>query len=48
MAKKIQLSVSLSEEALRLIEELAQKLGLSKTSVLELAVRRLAEEESRR
>ena len=46
MRKKIQTTFTLSVEALRLIVELAKKLGLSKTGVLEMAIRRLAEMEN--
>jgi predicted transcriptional regulator len=38
-------SYRLSAEALRLIDQLATKLGLGKTAVLELAIRKLAERE---
>mgnify|MGYP001568995166 FL=1 len=48
MGKKVPTSFSLSKDAIILIAELSEKLGLSKTSILELAIRRLAEEESRR
>jgi len=42
---KIQATFTLSVEALRLLSELAKKLGLSKSGVLELAIRRLSEME---
>lgn len=43
MDKKKLTSIRLSEEALQLRKILAQKLGVSETAVLELAVRELAE-----
>lgn len=43
MRNKIQTTFTISVEAIRLIGLLAKKLGLSKTGVLELAIRRLAE-----
>jgi len=42
---KIKSTFTLSVEALRLLSELATKLGLSKSGVLELAIRSLAEKE---
>ena len=38
-------SVSLSKEAVRLIDALSAKLGPNKSGIIELAVRRLAEAE---
>jgi hypothetical protein len=38
-------SFRLSPEALELIRELAQKLGITRTAVVELAVRRIAKDE---
>lgn len=46
MRHKLQTSFTLSVEALRLLSELVKKLGLTKTGVLELAIRRLAEQEN--
>ena len=45
MPPKQKTSVSLSEDALALLEGLSRKLGLNKSGVLELAVRRMAEAE---
>ena len=35
-------SFSLSEEAMRLIEEMSKDMGVSKTTVLEMAIREMA------
>lgn len=43
--KKRPTAVRLTPEAYRLIGELAAKLGVSRTAVIELAIRRLAERE---
>lgn len=43
---KLKSSFTLSIEALRLLSELAKKSGLSKSGVLELAIRLLAEQEN--
>lgn len=45
MKKKLQTSFTLSMEALRLLSELANKLGLSKTGVLEMIIRKFAAQE---
>ena len=45
MANKEQTSMRLTPEASRLLEKLAKKLGVSRTAVMEMAVRRLAEVE---
>jgi Arc/MetJ-type ribon-helix-helix transcriptional regulator len=42
---KKQTSIRLSPEAQELIRKLVQKLGISQSDVLELAIRRLAEQE---
>ena len=42
---KLKTSFSLSEEALQFVELLAQSLGLSNASVLEVAIRKLAKAE---
>ena len=39
-------SIRLSEEASRLRELLAKKLGLSQSAIIELAIRKLAEQEN--
>lgn len=41
--KKIPTGMRLSEDALHLMDQLAQKLGIDRTSVVEIAVRRFAE-----
>jgi hypothetical protein len=41
-------SYRLTDEAIRIIEELAAKLGISQTAVVELAVRGLAKREARK
>lgn len=46
--KKGPTSFRLSPEALRLIKELSERLGLSQASVVELAVRKLASGEALR
>lgn len=43
--KKKQVGVKLTTDARRLREELAQSLGIDKTAVIELAIRRLAQAE---
>ena len=45
MRKKFQTSTTLSLRAKELIVKLADKLGLNKASVIELAIRKLAEKE---
>ena len=45
MRKKFQTSITLSFKAKELIVKLAEKLGLNKVSVIEMAVRKLAEKE---
>ena len=45
MRNKILTSMAISKQAKILIEKIATKLGLSKTAVMEMAVRRLAERE---
>lgn len=45
MARKKSTSFYLSDEALELLKQLAEKLGLSQASVVEMAVRKLAEEQ---
>jgi hypothetical protein len=45
MSKKQPTSMRFSPEAIRLLEKRAKKLGLSRTGVIEMAVRRLAEVE---
>jgi len=45
MPEKQPTSFRLSPDALALLRELAERLGLSQASVIELAVRRLAKEE---
>lgn len=45
MRKKLHTSITLSVEALRLLSELAKKLGLSKTGVLEMIIRKFAAQE---
>ena len=45
MANKEPISFRLTPEAIRLIQELAKKLGVSQAAVLEMAVRKLAEQE---
>ncbi len=42
---KLKSTFTLSVEALRLLSELAKKTGLSKSGLLELAIRLLAEQE---
>ena len=42
---KLRTNFTLSVEALRLLSELAKKTGLSKSGLLELAIRLLAEKE---
>jgi hypothetical protein len=39
-------SMTLSQQALKLMQILSKKLGLSKASVVELAIRKLAEQEN--
>jgi len=46
MRNKIQTSITLSRKAKDLIEKLTVKLGVNKTSVIEIAVRKLAEKEN--
>jgi hypothetical protein len=41
-------SYRLTDEAIRIIEELAAKLGISQTAVVELAVREKAKKEARK
>ena len=43
MAKKISTSIRLSEEAKRLLEEMAGDKGISQAAIIELAIRELAE-----
>ena len=43
---KKQVSYTLSEEALELLEKIARKLGVSKTAVLEMVIRQKAREEN--
>jgi biotin operon repressor len=45
MRVKLMTSMRLSPLAILLLEKLAKKLGLSRTAVVEMAVRRLAEAE---
>lgn len=45
MDEKKATSVRLSEAALRLVDLLAKRNGISKTAVLELAIRRMAAED---
>jgi predicted DNA-binding protein len=42
---KLQTSIRISEEAKTLLEELSKKLGVSKTAIIELAVRDMAKKE---
>lgn len=46
MATKKSTSFKLSPDAMRLIAELAKQYGISKTAVLEIAVRKLATTEN--
>lgn len=41
--EKTTTSLRMTPEAKRLLQELAKKLGISQTSVIEIAIRRLAE-----
>lgn len=45
MKKKGNTSVRLTLEADALLKELARKLGISQTAIIEIAIRRLAEQE---
>jgi predicted transcriptional regulator len=45
MRKKQATSIRLSGEAKRLLAALAQKLGISQAAIMEIAIRRLAEQE---
>jgi hypothetical protein len=45
MKKEKQTNVRLSSEAIRLLTELTKKLGVSQAAILEIAIRRLAEQE---
>ena len=45
MRRKIQTSITISVKGKELIEKLADKLGLNRTCVIEMAVRKLAEKE---
>jgi hypothetical protein len=45
MANKEPISFRLTPEAIRLIKEMAKKLGVSQADVIEMAVRKLAEQE---
>jgi hypothetical protein len=45
MANKEPISFRLTPEAIRLIKEMAKRLGVSQAAVVELAVRKLAEQE---
>jgi predicted transcriptional regulator len=45
VTKKVKTSFTLSLEVVRLIKELAEKYTISKTSVVEIAVRKYAESE---
>jgi len=47
-ARKKKTSLCISTEAARLVSRLAVKLGVSKTAVYELAIRRLAKEDGAR
>lgn len=38
-------SLRLTPDAMRLLKEIAKKLGISQTSVIEIAIRRMAESE---
>jgi len=46
MRKQKATSIRLTPEAERLLVELAKKLGLPKSNVIELAIRKLAEQEN--
>ncbi len=46
MKKEKQTNVRLSSEAIRLLIELTKKLGISQAAILEIAIRRLAEQEN--
>lgn len=43
---KIRVGYALSRECLQLITDLSKKLGLSKSGIIEMAVRKLAEAEN--
>lgn len=45
MKNKSNTSVRLTPEAAHLLKALAKKLGISQTAILELAIRRMAEQE---
>ena len=45
MRHKILTSMAISRQAIELIEKMALKLGLSKTAIMEMAIRKLAERE---
>lgn len=47
MANKEQIGFRLTPEAIALIKEMAKKLGISQADVIEIAVRKLAEQEAR-
>jgi len=46
MKKEKQTNVRLSSEAIRLLGELTKKLGISQAAIMEIAIRRLAEQEN--
>jgi predicted transcriptional regulator len=46
MAAKRKTSVGLTPEAVRLLQKLAKKLGISMAGVMELAIRQMAERQS--
>jgi predicted DNA-binding protein len=45
MNKKIQTSLRMSQEAKRLLKQLSEKLGVSQSAIIELAIRKLAKQE---
>ena len=47
MDNKLSTSIRLTPEAKRLLIELAKKLGISQAAVIEIAIRRLAQQEDR-
>jgi len=46
MKNKSNTSLRLTPEAIRLLRELAKKLGVSQTAIMEMAIRRMAEQEN--
>jgi predicted transcriptional regulator len=48
MEKKRATSIRLSPEAKRLLTQMAQQLGITEAAVIEIAIRRFAEEEAKR